>query len=75
MNTPERWLATAVADAKARGHEGAVPVLEAFARVMHVLRSADWNDTGATRAEEPGFGASRRDAPGSDAPHAHRMQP
>jgi len=44
MNTPERWLAASAADATARGLEASVPVLEAFARLMHVLRAADWND-------------------------------
>jgi hypothetical protein len=44
VNTPERWLELAVADARARGREDAVPVLEAFARAMHVLRGADWNE-------------------------------
>ena len=39
----ERWLASAVADVRARGLEGAVPVLEAFARAMTTLRAADWN--------------------------------
>ena len=44
MTMPERWLAASVADARARGVEGAVPVLEGFARLMQVLRDADWND-------------------------------
>jgi hypothetical protein len=44
MTTPERWLAASVADARARGVEGAIPVLETFARLMQVLREADWND-------------------------------
>ena len=39
----ERWLASAVADVRARGLEGAVPVLEAFARGMTTLRAAEWN--------------------------------
>jgi hypothetical protein len=38
----------AVADARARGLDDAVPVLEAFARSMHALRSADWNESPAT---------------------------
>src|SRR5215212_4942273 len=41
--TVERWLAAAVEDVRARGLEGAVPVLEAFARSMTTLRSAEWN--------------------------------
>jgi hypothetical protein len=53
MTAPERWLAASVADARARGHEAAVPVLEAFARAMQVLREADWNDDAARTAEEP----------------------
>lgn len=44
MNTPERWLEAAVADARARGRDDAIPVLQAFARSIEVLRSADWND-------------------------------
>jgi hypothetical protein len=53
MTAPERWLAAAVADARARGVEGAVPVLEAFARLMQVLRDADWNDDAARPARGP----------------------
>jgi len=44
MTSPERWLAASVADARARGIDGAVPVLESFARLMQVLRDGDWND-------------------------------
>ena len=40
---PSRWLAAAVADVRARGLDGAVPVLEAFAGAMTTLRAADWN--------------------------------
>ena len=40
---PSRWLAAAVADVRARGLDGAVPVLEAFAGAMATLRTADWN--------------------------------
>jgi|tagenome__1003787_1003787.scaffolds.fasta_scaffold18047172_2 hypothetical protein len=47
MNAVDRWLAAAVADVRARGIEGAVSVLEGFARAMHVLRDADWNDDAA----------------------------
>jgi aspartyl-tRNA(Asn)/glutamyl-tRNA(Gln) amidotransferase subunit A len=43
----ERWLGSAVADVRARGLEGAVPVLEAFARGMTTLRAADWNTSPA----------------------------
>jgi aspartyl-tRNA(Asn)/glutamyl-tRNA(Gln) amidotransferase subunit A len=39
---PDRWLAAAIADVRARGLDGAVPVLEAFARGMVTLRTADW---------------------------------
>ena len=53
MIAPERWLATAAADARARGLDAAVPVLEGFARVMQVLRDADWNDNAARQAREP----------------------
>ena len=53
MTTPERWLAAAAADARTRGIEGAVPVLEGFARLMQVLREADWNDDAARPAREP----------------------
>ena len=38
----DRWLAAAVRDVRARGLDGAVPVLEAFARAMTDLRAADW---------------------------------
>ena len=44
MTSPERWLAASVADARERGVDGAIPVLESFARLMQVLRDADWND-------------------------------
>jgi hypothetical protein len=61
MTTPERWLAVAVADARARGVEGAVPVLEGFARLMQVLRDADWND-------DAGGSAGEKDVRTSEAP-------
>jgi hypothetical protein len=48
VNSPERWLEIARADARARGRDDAVPVLEAFARAMQVLRSADWNESPET---------------------------
>ncbi len=48
--TIDRWLAAAVADVRARGLDGAVPVLEALARGMATLRMADWNDTAAAPA-------------------------
>jgi aspartyl-tRNA(Asn)/glutamyl-tRNA(Gln) amidotransferase subunit A len=38
----DRWLVAAMADVRARGLDGAVPVLEAFARGMVALRTADW---------------------------------
>ena len=38
----DRWLAAAIADVRARGLDGAVPTLEAFARGMLTLRAADW---------------------------------
>lgn len=41
----ERWLAAALADARARGVPDAAPVLEAFAGLMRVLRMADWTAT------------------------------
>jgi aspartyl-tRNA(Asn)/glutamyl-tRNA(Gln) amidotransferase subunit A len=41
--TVDRWLAAAVADVRARGLDGTVPVLEAFAQAMTTLRAADWN--------------------------------
>jgi len=55
MTTPERWLTAAVADVRARGVEGAIPVLESFARLMQVLRDADWND-------DPGNASTARSA-------------
>ena len=45
---PSRWLAAAVADVRARGLDGAVPVLEAFAGAMATLRTADWNFAAAS---------------------------
>jgi len=45
--TVARWLAAAVEDVRARGLEGAVPVLEAFARSMTTLRAAEWNANAA----------------------------
>jgi aspartyl-tRNA(Asn)/glutamyl-tRNA(Gln) amidotransferase subunit A len=41
--TVERWLAAAIGDVRARGLDGTVPVLEAFAQAMTTLRAADWN--------------------------------
>ncbi len=38
------WLKAARADAERRGLTGTIPVLEAFARAMTMLRSAAWND-------------------------------
>jgi hypothetical protein len=49
--TPEEWLQTARADAERRGLTGTIPVLEAFARAMTVLRAAPWNDTAAPADE------------------------
>ena len=45
----DRWLSAAVRDVRARGLDGAVPVLEAFARAMTELRTID----GTVRAEPP----------------------
>jgi hypothetical protein len=59
MTTPDAWLEHASADARARGQDGAVPVLEAFARAMRVLRTADWNDDASA-----GSPAGPRDADG-----------
>ena len=63
MNAIDRWLAAAVADVRARGVEGAVPVLEGFARAMQVLREADWNDD-AAGAEPAVDGSQHRAGPG-----------
>src|SRR4051794_5882609 len=41
--TVERWLAAAIGDVRARGLDGTVPVLEAFAQAMITLRAADWS--------------------------------
>jgi hypothetical protein len=35
---------TSRADAERRGLTGTIPVLEAFARAMEVLRAAPWNE-------------------------------
>ena len=59
MTTPARWLAASVADARARGIEDAVPVLEGFARLMQVLRDADWNDDAGGSARSKGVRTSR----------------
>jgi hypothetical protein len=56
--TIERWLEQAVADLRARGLEEAVPVVEAFARSMKVLRAGDWNHSAAT-AESPSSQSDR----------------
>lgn len=57
MTAVDRWLADAVADLRARGIEGGVPVVEAIARAMQALREADWNDDAA----RPGSRAGGRD--------------
>jgi hypothetical protein len=67
MNAIDRWLAAAVTDARARGIEGAVPVLEGFARAMQVLRNADWNDSAV-----PGPPGARNPEPPSGLPGAER---
>ena len=54
----ERWLASAVADVRARGLEGAVPVLEAFARGMTTLRGADWSAADPASADAGDGGGS-----------------
>jgi hypothetical protein len=51
--TIEQWLEISVADAKARGLDGTVPVLEALARAMHVLRDAPWNEEAVPRHSVP----------------------
>ena len=48
----DRWLSAAVRDVRARGLDGAVPVLEAFARAMTELRAADWTSE-PVRSEPP----------------------
>src|SRR5262245_20102082 len=45
----DRWLSAALRDVRARGLDGAVPVLEAFARAMTELRAMD----GTVRSELP----------------------
>ena len=51
--TIEQWLEISIADAKARGLDGTVPVLEALARAMHVLRNAPWNVEAVARDAMP----------------------
>ncbi len=63
MSAVDRWLAAAIADVRARGIEGAVPVLEGFARAMHVLRDADWN-ADAAKADRGQNGEQRPRGPG-----------
>jgi len=45
--TPHDWLTAARADARERGLESTVAVLEAFARAMQILRDAPWNERAA----------------------------
>jgi hypothetical protein len=45
--TPHDWLTLARTDARERGLETTVTVLEAFARAMQVLRDAPWNERAA----------------------------
>ena len=65
----ERWLASAVADVRARGLEGAVPVLEAFARGMTTLRAADWSAADPASADAGDGGWS------SGSPEAGKRRP
>jgi hypothetical protein len=43
MNIAE-WLATAKADAEARGLPELIPMLDGLAQATERLRAADWND-------------------------------
>jgi hypothetical protein len=42
--TVDDWLTWAIADAERRRLPELKPLLEAFARALHVLRNADFND-------------------------------
>jgi hypothetical protein len=42
--TIEDWLEAAVADAERRGLPELKPLLETFARALHALRNADFNE-------------------------------
>lgn len=42
--TVETWLAWACEDARRRGLEALVPLLEGLAPATRALRAADWND-------------------------------
>lgn len=42
--TVESWLGWAVAEARSRGLESLVPLLESLAASTAALRRADWND-------------------------------
>jgi hypothetical protein len=57
--SPDEWLQAARADAERRGLTGTLPVLEAFARAMRILREAPWNEAAgpSDETERP-----RRDA-------------
>ena len=47
------WLAWAVADAERRGLPELKPLLEAFARMLHTLRNADFDDRADGRDVRP----------------------
>jgi hypothetical protein len=47
--TIEAWLQAAVADAERRGVPALKPLLEALARAIASLRSADFNDDASRR--------------------------
>jgi len=51
--TVETWLACAIADARRRGLDALVPLLESLARSTAALRAADWNDDAEEAAETP----------------------
>ncbi len=42
--TVDEWLRWAIADAERRGLPDLKPLLETFARSLHALRNADFND-------------------------------
>jgi hypothetical protein len=49
----EDWLASAVADAERRGLPELRPLLEAFARMLHTLRNAGFDDRADGRDVRP----------------------
>ncbi len=52
--TIDSWLEAATADARRRGLEALVPLLEGLAHSTRQLRAADWNDDARGDTLRPG---------------------